>query len=220
MLRRMPRRYSMDSRQEETAARRRRLLDAAVQVLGEVGADRLTMEAVAERADAATRTLYNHFSSRDELIAAALGLLLQEARDSLYLDTSAEGDPAERLRLFVRLVYGVFARQGDSLTTLLDHQSDPQIGLQVSMMRQSRREHLEGILKDPQAKLPLPVQQAAAIAFVLTSHETWEALVTESGLTQPAALALVTAALDAALFGHRPGQDADAQLGDTIRKPR
>ena len=110
MLRRMPRRYSMDSRQEETAARRRRLLDAAVQVLGEVGADRLTMEAVAERADAATRTLYNHFSSRDELIAAALGLLLQEARDSLYLDTPAEGDPAERLRSFVRLVYGVRVR--------------------------------------------------------------------------------------------------------------
>ena len=93
MLRRMPRRYSMDSRQEETAARRRRLLDAAILVLGEVGADRLTMEAVAERADAATRTLYNHFSSRDELIAAALGLLLQEAHDSLYLDTPAEGDP-------------------------------------------------------------------------------------------------------------------------------
>ena len=205
MLRRMPRRYSMDSRQEETAARRRRLLDAAVQVLGEVGADRLTMEAVAERADAATRTLYNHFSSRDELIAAALGLLLQEARDSLYLDTSAEGDPAERLRLFVRLVYGGFARQGDSLTTLLDHQSDPQIGLQVSMMRQSRREHLEDILKGPQAKLLLPVQQAAAIAFVLTSHETWKALVKESGLPQSATLDLVTATLDTVLFGHRPG---------------
>jgi AcrR family transcriptional regulator len=205
MLPRMPRRYSMDSRQEETAARRRRLLDAAVQVLGEVGADRLTMEAVAERADAATRTLYNHFSSRDELIAAAVGLLLQEARDSLCLDTSAEGDPAERLRLFVRLVYGVFARQGDSLTTLLDHQSDPQVGLQVSMMRQSRREHLEEILKDPQAKLLLPVQQAAAIAFVLTSHETWKALVKESGLPQPVSLDLVTATLDTVLFGHRPG---------------
>jgi AcrR family transcriptional regulator len=205
MLRRMPRRYSMDSRQDETAARRRRLLDAAVQVLGEVGADRLTMEAVAERADAATRTLYNHFSSRDELIAAALGLLLQEARDSLYLDTPAEGDPAERLRLFVRLVYGVFGRQGDSLTTLLDHQSDPQIGLQVSMMRQSRREHLEEILKGPQAKLLLPVQQAAAIAFVLTSHETWKALVKESGLPQSATLDLVTATLDTVLFGHRPG---------------
>jgi hypothetical protein len=53
--------------------------------------------------------------------------------------------------------------------------------------------------------LLLPVPQSAALAFVLTSHETWEALVTESGLTQPAALALVTSTLDAALFGHRAG---------------
>jgi hypothetical protein len=53
--------------------------------------------------------------------------------------------------------------------------------------------------------LLLPVPQAAALAFALTSHETWEALVKESGLTQPAALAPVTSTLDAALFGHRAG---------------
>src|SRR5271169_5858357 len=116
MLRRMPRRYSMDSRQDETAARRRRLLDAAVQVLGQVGADRLTMEMVAERADAATRTLYNHFSTRDELIAEALDRLLQQARDALYLGTPEPGDPAGQLGAFVRLVYGIYDRQGASLT--------------------------------------------------------------------------------------------------------
>jgi len=206
MLWRMPRRYSMDSRQGETVARRRRLLDAAIQVLGEVGADRLTMEAVAERADAATRTLYNHFSSRDELIAAALDLLLQEARDSLYLDTTAEADPAERLRQFVRLVYGIYGQQGDSLTILLDHRGDPTIGPQVTMMGESRREHLEEILKDPQAKLVLPAPEAAAIAFALTSHETWTALVKESGLSQLAALDLVTTTLDTVLFAHRDGR--------------
>jgi AcrR family transcriptional regulator len=195
----------MDSRQEETAARRRHLLAAAIKVLRDVGADRLTMEAVAEQADTATRTVYNHFSSRDELIAAAFDLLLQEARDSLYLSPPAEGDPGDRLRHFVRLVYDIYGRQGDSLSTLLDHRDDPQIGPQVAMMRQRRREHLEGILQDPQAKLLLPVPQAMALAFVLTSHETWRALVKESGLTQPAALALVTATLDAELFGHRPG---------------
>jgi TetR/AcrR family transcriptional regulator, transcriptional repressor of bet genes len=205
MVWRVPRRYSMDSRQGETVARRRRLLDAAIQVLGEVGADRLTMEAVAERADVATRTLYNHFSSRDELVAAALDLLLQEARDSLYLDTPAEVDPAERLRQFVRLVYGIYGQQGDLLTTLLDHRGDPKIGPQVTMMRESRRERLEEILEDPQTKVVLPVPEAAAIALVLTSHETWKALVKESGLSQAAALDLVTTTLDTVLFAHRPG---------------
>jgi AcrR family transcriptional regulator len=205
MLRCMPRRYSMDSRQEQTAARRRSLLEAAIAVLSEVGTDRLTMEAVAERADTATRTVYNHFSSREELIAAALDLLLAEARDSLDLSPPAEGDPAERLRLFARVVYGLYERQGDSLATLLEHRDDAQIRPQITSMRQRRREQLEDILNDPQAALLLPVPQAAALAFVLTSHETWEALVKESGLPQPAALALTTATLDTVLFGHRAG---------------
>ena len=81
----------------------------------------------------------------------------------------------------------------------------PKIGPQVTMMRESRREHLEEILKDPQTKLVLPVPEAAAIAFVLTSHETWKALVKESGLSQLAALDLVTTTLDTVLFAHRPG---------------
>ena len=52
---------------------------------------------VAALHDWPARTLYNHFSSRDELIAAALELLLAEARDSLYLSPPADGDPAPRL---------------------------------------------------------------------------------------------------------------------------
>jgi AcrR family transcriptional regulator len=201
----MSRRYSMEIRQEETAARRRRLLDAAIEVLGETGADRLTMEAVAGRAGAATRTLYNHFSSRDELIAQALGRLLQEFRDALDTQPPGQGDPAERLRSFVRLIYDTYHRQGRSLTTLLDHRADPQIGTQVTQQRKWRRMQLERILRDAKAELLLPLPQAVAIAFVLTNHASWKALVDESGLTQPKAITLTSTTLETALFGHRPG---------------
>jgi hypothetical protein len=44
-----------------------------------------------------------------------------------------------------------------------------------------------------------------AIAFVLTNPDTWRALTEECGLSQPKALALTTATLDATLFGHQPG---------------
>jgi AcrR family transcriptional regulator len=195
----------MEIRQEETAARRRRLLDAAIEVLGETGADRLTMEAVADRAGAATRTLYNHFSSRDELVAQALGRLLQEFRDALGAQLPDRGDPAERLRSFVRLLYDTYHRQGRSLTTLLDHRDDPQIDTQIIQQRRWRRRQLERILQDAKPELRLPVPQAVAIAFVLTNHASWKALVGESGLTQPKAITLTTTTLDAALFGHRPG---------------
>src|SRR5271154_7026495 len=156
----MPRRYSMDARQEETAARRRRLLDAAIEVLGQVGADRLTMEMVAERADAATRTLYNHFSTRDELIAEALDRLLEEARDALYLGAPEPGDPVGQLRAFAQLVYGIYDRQGASLTTLLDHRSEPRIDAQITQMRAQRREYLERVLAGAGSALLLPVPQA------------------------------------------------------------
>ena len=45
----MPRAYSMAIRSEEAALRRRRLIDATIEVLRDVGADRLTMDMVAER---------------------------------------------------------------------------------------------------------------------------------------------------------------------------
>jgi AcrR family transcriptional regulator len=66
----MARKYSMETRNEEGGLLRRRVMDAAFEVLGEVGAERLTMDMVARHSDAATRTVYNHFESRQELLAA------------------------------------------------------------------------------------------------------------------------------------------------------
>src|SRR5690242_19939042 len=141
----MPRRYSMENRGEEAALRRRRLIDAAVAVLGEVGAARLTMDMVAERADAATRTVYNHFSTRQELLAAVQSHLLEAFRDALQMDIPETGEPTERLRQFVAVLYDMYERQGVALTTLLEL-DDPAIHAQVRDMRARRRTRLEQIL--------------------------------------------------------------------------
>ena len=77
--------------------RRRRLIDATVEVLGEVGAERLTMDMVAQRADAATRTVYNYFSTRQDLLAAVQDHLLQAFRDTLQLEVLK---PANRPRVW------------------------------------------------------------------------------------------------------------------------
>jgi AcrR family transcriptional regulator len=200
----MPRRYSMDIRQEETTARRRRLLDAAIEVLGEAGAERLTMETVADRAGAAIRTLYNHFSSRDELIAEALSRLLAEFREAVETQPPDQGDPAERLHSFVRLLFDTYERQGTSLTTLLQHRDNPQIDVQITEQRRYRQRQLQHILRDAKADLLLPVPQAVALAFVMTNHASWKSLIEDSSLTQPRAVALTNTALDATLFGHGP----------------
>src|SRR6516165_2132836 len=105
---RVARKYSMETRDEEAALRRRHLMAAAVEVLGEVGAGRLTMDMVATRADAATRTVYNHFGSRQELLAAVYADLVQTNRNILQRSFAGSDDPAEGLRQFVTQMYGIY----------------------------------------------------------------------------------------------------------------
>jgi AcrR family transcriptional regulator len=52
--------------------REREILDATIDVLGEVGYDRLTMDAVAQRAKASKATLYRRWSSKATLVVDAL----------------------------------------------------------------------------------------------------------------------------------------------------
>ena len=63
---------AQNARAAETAARRRRLLEAAVELAAEGGYDAVQMRDVAARAQVALGTLYRHYSSKDQLLLAAL----------------------------------------------------------------------------------------------------------------------------------------------------
>jgi AcrR family transcriptional regulator len=206
----MPRKYSMDMRGEVAALRRRRLIGATVDVLGEVGADRLTMDMVAERADTATRTIYNYFPTRQDLLSAVQAELLQAFRDTSQLEIPATGEPAERLRQFVAVLFDMYEQQGAALTTLLEF-DQPDIRAQVREMRAWRRDRLEEILRPASGTtLRLPVGQAVAFAFVMTNHESWRVLREELALAQQQAVETTATGIEAGLFGvseHRtPGQ--------------
>jgi AcrR family transcriptional regulator len=207
----MPRKYSMDIRSGVAALRRRRLIEATVEVLGEVGADRLTMDMVAKRADAATRTIYNYFPTRQDLLSAVQAESLQAFRDTLQLEIPEAGEPAERLRQFVAILFDMYEQQGAALTTLLEF-DEPGIRAQVRDMRAWRRDRLEQILRSASDTLRLPIGQAVAFAFVLTNHVSWRALREEMGLTQAQAVETTTTGIEAGLFRvreHRtPGKAA------------
>jgi AcrR family transcriptional regulator len=68
----MPASAPQTQRAAETAARRRRLLEAAVTLAHEGGYDAVQMRDVAARAQVALGTLYRHYSSKDQLLLAAL----------------------------------------------------------------------------------------------------------------------------------------------------
>jgi len=189
----------MDMRSKEAALRRRRFIEATVEVLGEVGADRLTMDMVAERADAATRTIYNYFPTRQDLLSAVQAELLQAFRDTLQLEIPETGGPAERLGQFVAVLFDMYEQQGAALTTLLEF-DEPDIRAQVHDMRAWRRDRLEQILRSAGDTLRLPVGQAVAFAFVMTNHVSWRVLREETGLTQDQAVEATTTGIEAGLF--------------------
>jgi AcrR family transcriptional regulator len=209
----MPRKYSMDVRGEVAALRRRRLIEATVEVLGEVGADRLTMDMVAERADAATRTIYNYFPTRQDLLSAVQAELLQAFRDTLQLEILETGEPAERLRQFVAVLFDMYEQRGAALTTLLEF-DEPDIRAQVGDMRAWRRDRLDEILRPADGTLRLPVDQAVAFAFVMTNHVSWRVLREELALTRQQAVETTATGIEAGLFrvsDHRTPGNATAR---------
>src|SRR6185503_20502681 len=72
------------TRAAETAARRRRLVESAVALAEEGGYDAVQMRDVAARAEVALGTLYRHFSSKDQLLLAALAEQAATLRDRLH----------------------------------------------------------------------------------------------------------------------------------------
>jgi AcrR family transcriptional regulator len=76
---------------------RRRLLEAADELFYGEGIRATGVEAVAERAGVTKMTLYSHFGSKDELVAAYLEERDRRWREGLELRIDEHADPKEKL---------------------------------------------------------------------------------------------------------------------------
>lgn len=97
-----PRAYNLGRRAQTATATRRRILDATLALLQEVGVAGTTLTAVAGRADVARGTIVHHFGSWDGLLAAVLDDILEmlQVPDERILEGIEDRD--ERIRAFVR----------------------------------------------------------------------------------------------------------------------
>jgi AcrR family transcriptional regulator len=85
------------SRAAETAARRRRLIVAAIELANEGGYDAVQMRDVASRAQVALGTLYRHYSSKDQLLLAALADQAAELRTRIAQRPPQGEQPGDRV---------------------------------------------------------------------------------------------------------------------------
>jgi AcrR family transcriptional regulator len=191
----------METRAGTTAATRTRLLDATVQALATVSVDALTMQMVAERADVALRTLYNHFPSKEALVVEAYSRLAGRTQDAVR-DLPETATARERVAAFVEAFYDVFEKESPGAAVILGVSGIPEFDARLAEVRAWRRDELRKILRTAQrdGALRMPLKQAIALAFHITAYVTWRSFVVESGLTPQAAKTLAIATLDDALF--------------------
>ena len=191
----------MDTRAQTTASTRMRLLDATVQCLDQVSADALTMQMVAERADVALRTVYNHFPSKEALVVQAYTRLASRTQEAVRVLPDI-GPAHERLAAFVDAFFDVFEHESPGAAVILGVSGIPEFDAKLAEVRTWRRYELAKILRaaNREGTLRVPLKHAIALAFHMTAYVTWRSFVEESGLSPAVAKSLARDSLDAALF--------------------
>ena len=82
---------------ERQAARRDRVIEAAMELANEGGYDAVQMREVAARADVALGTLYRYFSSKDQLLVAAMAHWTRQLEGRLAERPPPGDTPADRV---------------------------------------------------------------------------------------------------------------------------
>jgi AcrR family transcriptional regulator len=116
------------------------ILDAAVQLIAEGGADALTMDAVARRAGVAKASIYRRFASKIDLLAAACAAVCPALPESI--DTgSLRDDLIEILRLVVE---SFKAKQTNRVlpTVLAESSTNPEVKEALTRFTVTRRSRL------------------------------------------------------------------------------
>ena len=187
------RRYQLRKRADAVEATRRRITEAAMDLHGTVGPARTTMTAVAERAGVQRQTLYRHFASEEELLAACSAhfAALHPRPDVEQWRTIA--DTAERLRIALDELYAWYEVTGSMWTTVLRDETlvtalGPALGPLRAYLDEAARSLAEGwgVRGGRRAVLLAAVRHAV-------DFQTWRSLAGEGGVSRGAAVELTSA---------------------------
>jgi AcrR family transcriptional regulator len=192
----------MGKRAVEAATTRHQILDAVIDVVARTGTDALTVQAVAARADVAVRTIYNHFESREGLLAAALSRLARQTMDAVEAIVVPDRSARDQILEFVDAYARSYEVQGDGVRVLMGATSIPQVAEAVGEVRSWRRQQLRRILREAEAQgsLRVPVSEAKTIAYLATAYSTYATLVLDARLSPARARSTLRTLVEGTLF--------------------
>jgi len=108
----------MSDQKLDTQVRKEQIAEAALALLASQGLGRLSIAAVARRVGLVPSGIYRHFSGKDEMLEAVLGLLERRIGEILEAAEQATRDPLERLRK-VLMGHVRFIREGRAIPRVI-----------------------------------------------------------------------------------------------------
>ncbi|MEA2439802.1 MAG: hypothetical protein QOH76_1226 [Thermoleophilaceae bacterium] len=150
------------------AATRERVVRAALDQLAEGGYASASVQAIAQRADVATGTVYRHFPSKSDLFAEAFRRASAREFEVVTATAESDGRPArERLAAAAE----AFARRALAEPTrayaLLAEPVDPAVEAERLAFRRGYRDVFAGTIEEGIAAGELPPQDAQTVAAAL-----------------------------------------------------
>ena len=192
-----PRPYRMGKRQATRSETRRRILEAARQLLATESEADLSMEAIARKADVSRLTIYYQFSSRAGLLEALYDHLAQRGQMQQMADVFQASNPSSAVEKMVHTFVGFWATDPQVMRRLRAMAAlDPEIAQGIHA-RDTRRPRiaLEILQRAPanrHAKRGVGQQRTTAdVLGMLTSFETYDALA-RAGHTEAQIVATLT----------------------------
>jgi AcrR family transcriptional regulator len=187
--------YHSPRRQEQAAATRRSILDAAQRLFVRQGYPATTMEAIAAEAGVAQKTVYLAFATKSGLLRALWDVLLKGDEDEAgvdqrqwYLEVVTEPDPERQLRLNARNARVVKRRIAPLLAVIRDAAPvEPDTGALWDLIQSdfyaNQRAIVESLDAKHALKSGLDVTGAADILWTLNHPDLWLLLVGQRGWT-------------------------------------
>ncbi|MFF8914821.1 TetR/AcrR family transcriptional regulator [Streptomyces sp. NPDC015032] len=153
--------YRPTARTEATRrAHRERLLDAARQLLAEGGYAAAGISAIADRAGVATGSVYNHFASKQELLAAVFRHVAGHELSTVREAVRARNGAAGQLRALVEVFAYRALRNPRTAWALLAEPVDPLVERERLTYRRGYHTLAESVIAAGIAAGELPAQNA------------------------------------------------------------
>ncbi|HEY2716443.1 MAG TPA: helix-turn-helix domain-containing protein [Solirubrobacterales bacterium] len=192
----MVRSYSQTQRADSTAATRRAILDAAVELFREEGDADASLQRVAARAGCSSRSVIRHFGSKEQLIEAAIADGTSAAIEARRVEP---GDVEGAVRKLV----DHYEQQGDEVVRwLASAERYPLLRQVTEAGARMHREWARDSFAPDLDELPAAERRRrlAALATV-TDVYVWHLLRRREGLSRAATEAQILALVEAALRG-------------------